>query len=294
MGRMVLGDVEVGTEEWFRSHGVSILLILLVALLLTIIGNLIVKRMERRLAKLPAGDEAALGRRTATATHALLNTIRAIVWTITLFLVLDQFGVSLAPLIAGAGIAAAALGFGAQTLVRDGLSGFFILIENQFGVGDVIDAHTPAGVISGRVEDLTLRITALRAFDGALHFIPNGNLQVVSNKSRSWARAIVDVRIAYDEKVDRARKVLEELFEELRKEEPFKTEVKSGPEVLGIDQLAEFGIVIRVVAETKPERRWAIERALRGRIAQRLNERGIRTPAPPVSQRQSAEPGTTT
>jgi moderate conductance mechanosensitive channel len=182
-----------------------------------------------------------------------------------------------------------ALGFGAQSLVRDALSGFFILLENQFGVGDTVEAYTTAGPVSGKVEALTLRVTTLRAFDGSLHIIPNGNIQLISNKSRGWARAIVDVRLTYGEDLDRVRGVLEELFEEIRDDGSLRDWVMDGPSVLGIETLAEFGQVVRVVAETRPSKRYDTERMLRERITRRLADRQIRVPTPPAAQAVSGE-----
>jgi small-conductance mechanosensitive channel len=206
-----------------------------------------------------------------------------------LLLILGNVGVNLAPLLASAGVAGVALGFGAQSLVRDTLSGFFILLENQFGVGDIVDVRTTAGVVGGKVESLTLRITTLRAFDGTLHLIPNGNVVLVSNKSRGWARAIVDVRVAYGEGVQKVREVLDELFEELRTEPTMRDWLMNGPSVLGLETLADSGPVIRVVAETRPSKRFDTERVLRERINARLAERGIQVQAAPAIA-SAAEP----
>jgi moderate conductance mechanosensitive channel len=146
----------------------------------------------------------------------------------------------------------------------------------------VIEILTTATPISGKVEDLTLRVTTLRAFDGTLHVVPNGNIVVVSNKSRGWARAIVDVRVAYGEDVERVREVLEELFEEIRKDTVLKEWIMEGPSILGVESLADYALVVRVVADTRPSKRWDAERRLRERITRRLSERGIRVPFPPA------------
>jgi small conductance mechanosensitive channel len=196
--------------------------------------------------------------------------------------------VPLAPFIASAGIVGVALGFGAQSIVKDTLTGFFILLENQFGVGDIVEIRTPANPILGRVEWLTLRATALRAYDGTLHIVPNGNIVLVSNKSRGWARAIVDTHIAYGQDPEQVRGVLDELFDEfrdeLRRDAEMKAWVMDGPSVLGVETTNDRDVVIRVVAETKPSKKVDVERILRARITQRLSERGIRAPvlaAPP-------------
>ncbi|HXF73603.1 MAG TPA: mechanosensitive ion channel family protein [Actinomycetota bacterium] len=264
--------------DWFSQHGVRVLATLGVAVVVTVVARLLVRRFRRKLEGVSSVTQELNIQRAATLTSALSAAAVVVIWTLAALMVLNEV-TNIAPLLASAGVAGVALGFGAQSLVRDGLSGFFILLENQFGVGDVVEIRSPAGPLSGKVESLTLRVTALRDFDGTLHIIPNGNIQAVSNKSRGWARAIVDVRIAYGEDVERVRGVLDELFGELREDPVLKASIMDGPKILGIEALAEGALVVRVVADTRPSRRWDVERALRERIARRLDQRGVRVPA---------------
>jgi small-conductance mechanosensitive channel len=276
--------------DWMRNHGVRILAVVAVALLVTLIARVAVHRFERKLAG-PADATQTLGlRRVATITHALSTSVVVVIWTIAFLLVIDQFDVKLAPFLASAGIVGVALGFGAQSLVRDGLSGFFILLENQLGVGDTVDLQTTGGTVSGKVEGLTLRITMVRAFDGTLHTVPNGNINVVSNRSRGWARAIVDVRVAYTEDVDRVREVLDELFDEVRLDPSLGDWIREGPTVLGVDSFGADAKIVRIVADTRTSKRMDVERRLREMIAKRLGERGIHLPvtAPPPAVRPPA------
>ncbi|HET6770993.1 MAG TPA: mechanosensitive ion channel family protein, partial [Actinomycetota bacterium] len=215
-----------------------------------------------------------------TLTQALSYTVQVSIWTIALLLVLGNVGVNLGPLLAGAGIAGVALGFGAQSVVRDFLSGFFILLENQYGVGDLVDVVAAGGSVTGKVETISLRTTSIRAFDGTLHIVPNGNLQIVGNKFRGWARAIIDLGVAYGQDIERVKEVLEALFRELREDEDLKDALLDGPRVLGIERLGEYDVVLRVVAETSPSTRLKLERELRNRIKQRFDERGIESPLP--------------
>jgi moderate conductance mechanosensitive channel len=242
----------------------------------------IVRRFQRKLEQAPQLSEAGNLQRAATLAHALSATFVVIVWVLAGMLILNYLDVPLAPFIASAGIAGVALGFGAQSIVKDTLTGFFILLENQFGVGDTVEIRTPANPILGRVEWLTLRATALRAYDGTLHIVPNGNIVLVSNKSRGWARAIVDTHIAYGQDPEQVRGVLDELFDELRndlKQDPeMKGWVMDGPTVLGVETTDHTDVVIRAVAETRPSKKVDVERLLRARITQRLSERGIRAP----------------
>jgi len=270
---------------WFRDWGLPIIVTLAVAVVVTVVIQVFVHRFRRRLEGSPSLTQELNLQRIATLTGALSTAGLVATWTIAILVVLGQLGTSLAPVFASAGVAGVALGFGAQSLVRDTLSGFFILLENQFGVGDVVEVQTTAGPVGGKVEALSLRVTSLRAFDGTLHLVPNGNIQIVSNKSRGWARAIVDVRVAYGEDVDRVRGILEELFEELRLDESLSDWVREGPSVLGIETLSDYALVVRVVADTRPSKRWDTERALRERIAGRLDAEGIRVPMPPTGPR---------
>jgi small conductance mechanosensitive channel len=163
--------------------------------------------------------------------------------------------------------------------VRDFLSGFFILLEDQFGVGDVIEVSVGGQEVTGKVEKVSLRTTDVRAFDGTRHTIPNGNILMVGNRSRGWARVIVDVSVAYTEDIDRVRGVLEELFRELREDQDLQGSFFSGPEVLGVEGVGERDVVLRVTAEVRPTRKGSLERLLRQRIKERLDVRGISVPA---------------
>jgi len=273
-------------SDRLHSQGAASLIALTVAIILSVAAKFAVRRLERKMEPLEALAGESNLRRTTTITHALTNTLLTVIWIVALLIILGEFGVNLAPLIAGAGIAGVALGFGAQTLVRDGLSGFFILWENQFGLGDSVDAHTTAGVISGRIEALTLRITSIRMFDGTLNYIPNGNIQVIANKSRGWARAIVDVSVAHDEDVDRVRALLEEVFDDIRASQP-EDRIESGPEVLGIQTMASDALVIRVIADCVLGHKAEIERLLRERIAVRFADAKIRVPVSPSTPQRA-------
>jgi len=277
--------------QWFEDHGVMIIATIVVAIAATLIVQVFVRRFRRRLEGSPSVTQELNLQRIATLTGALSTASVVLIWTTAILIILGNLNVSIGPLLASAGIAGVALGFGAQSLVRDTLSGFFILLENQFGVGDVIELQTTASPVGGKVESLSLRVTTLRAFDGTLHLVPNGNIQVVSNKSRGWARAIVDVRVAYGEDVDRARGILEELFEELKVDPALGDWIREGPSVLGIETLADYALVIRVTADTRPSKRWDTERALRERIARRLDAEGIHVPLPPTVMQKPGEQG---
>jgi moderate conductance mechanosensitive channel len=276
----ILADhVPLDSREWLFSHGIRIVIVLAAGVLLLLLARLAVRRMHRRLEAADSATQELSLQRTATLTQAITYLIRIVVWTLTILVLLGEFDVNLGPLIAGAGIVGVALGFGAQSLVRDFLSGFFILLEDQFGVGDIIEVSVGGEQVTGKVEKVSLRTTDVRAFDGTRHTIPNGNILMVGNRSRGWARVIVDVSVAYTEDIDRVRGVLEELFQELRDEPDLQTSFFSGPEVLGVEGVGEKDVVLRVTAEVRPTRKGSLERLLRQRIKERLDVRGISVPA---------------
>jgi small conductance mechanosensitive channel len=275
----VLAVLEEGT--WLRDSGVPIVVTLVAAIVATIVVRVAVRRFGRRLeGRLDATQELNI-QRIATLTGALSTLCLAVIWTVTVLIVLNELGVPLGPLFASAGIAGIALGFGAQSIVKDTLSGFFILLEDQFAVGNTIELQTGASPVIGRVEWFTLRATAIRAYDGTLHIVPNGGILVVSNKARGWARAIVDTRIAYGHDPEEVRGILDELFDAMRGDASLQDWVMDGPSVLGVETTSDTGVVIRAVADTRPSKKVDVERLMRARITQRLAERGIRAPVVP-------------
>lgn len=274
------GSDGVNIGEWFLDR-IPIVVVLVTATVLSTLARFAVRRMQRRIeGEGPITEEQRNLQRAATLTQALSYTVQVTIWTIALLLVFGNVGVNLGPLLAGAGIAGVALGFGAQSVVRDFLSGFFILLENQYGVGDLVEVVAAGGSVTGKVETISLRTTSIRAFDGTLHILPNGNLQIVGNRFRGWARAIIDVAVAYGEDIERVKQVLEELFAEFGEDEELKDAFVDGPRVLGIERLGEYDVVLRVVAETSPSTRLKLERVLRTRIKRRFDERGIESPLP--------------
>jgi small-conductance mechanosensitive channel len=249
------------------------------ALVITVIGRRYVRYVRRKAKNAP--DELSAGRRLrrrSTLTGLIVGTIQIAAWFAAIVVVLDELKVPLGPLFASAGVVGVALGFGAQTIVRDTLSGLFIALEGQFDVGDIVDVQSEGGLISGTIEALTLRVTTVRQFDGTLSTVPNGGIQVVSNKTRGWGRAIVDIRVALDEDPEKVRAILEEVIGAAASADPLKGWLRDQPQVLGVTQLTDIAQVIRVVAETVPNHRVDTERELRGKIAQRIGEKGIRVP----------------
>lgn len=215
-----------------------------------------------------------LEERKAKTLGALLKSVlRYGVDFLAFLTILAVFDVDTRPVLASAGVLGLAIGFGAQNLVRDVISGFFILFEDQFAVGD----HVNLGNVEGIVEETGLRVTVVRDFGGQLHFVPNGSIDRVTNYSRGNMRALVDVSIAYEEDIDKAIAVIEEVNKKLAEELPA---IKEGPQVLGVTELGESGVTIQVLARTEPLQQWAVARQLRKRIKEALDSVGIEIPYP--------------
>ncbi|MDQ4107438.1 MAG: mechanosensitive ion channel family protein [Actinomycetota bacterium] len=273
----------IAAADLFAEPWVRIVIILGAAVLVTLVSRLVVNRFRKRLEGTASITQELNLQRATTLTGALSTALIVVIWALAILMALGELGPNIAPLLASAGVAGVALGFGAQSLVKDTLSGFFILLENQFGVGDNLEIQTPSNRVMGRVESLTLRVTSLRAFDGTLHMVPNGNIVVASNRSKGWARAIIDVRVAYGEDVEHLRSVLEELFSELDGDRTLSEWIHEAPSVLGVERMGTDALVMRVIADTRPSKVMDVERLLRERITRRLVERGIKVPVTPMA-----------
>jgi moderate conductance mechanosensitive channel len=214
--------------------------------------------------------------RATTLSHLLRSATTVVVWTIAGVMILGELGVALGPLIAGAGIAGVALGFGAQSLVKDFISGTFMLIEDQYGVGDIIDA----GEASGTVEAVSLRTTRLRDVNGTVWHIPNGNILRIGNMSQQWARALLDVSLATDTDVDHAQDVIKRVADSVWNDADWHGEILEEPEVWGVERLGPDAIVIRLVVKTKPSEQFTVMRELRRRLLEAFAVEGVDMPDP--------------
>ncbi|MGB0113379.1 MAG: mechanosensitive ion channel family protein [Ilumatobacteraceae bacterium] len=227
---------------------------------------------------LTAGDAADPRRsaRVQSISAVVGSTATVIIWVIAFIMMLGELGVDLAPLIAGAGIAGVALGFGAQSLVGDCIAGLFMLLEDQYGIGDVVDLDEAVGT----VEKISLRTTVLRGVDGTVWHVPNGEVQRVGNKSQLWSVAVVDVDVAYDCDLALARSVILENTERICTLEEWADSVVEPPNLLGVEALGADGITIRITIKTQPGVQWALQRAIREALKGALDDAGIEIPFP--------------
>ena len=209
--------------------------------------------------------------RAATMGSLLKSIVSGVVFAVIALMFISELGYDIAPLIASAGILGVALGFGSQTLVKDFLSGIFMIFEDQYGVGDVVDL----GEASGTVEAVSLRVTRLRDVNGTVWYVRNGEILRVGNMSQNWARTVLDVTVGYTEDLVRVRRVLEEVAHDLWEDEDFKGLVIEEPEVWGVESLGVDGIVVRVTLKTAPMEQWGVARAMRERVKARFEHEGI-------------------
>ena len=277
----------VDVNWWLDSvlpAAIRIVLIIVILLIVRQASNRAIRRAFNRRAEKAQqvqaadGQEAIAAKRKAQRAHTLSslfqNIVTILVLTTMVLMVLAQLGFNLGPLIAGAGIAGVAIGFGAQSLVADFLSGIFILMEDQYGVGDVVDV----GDATGTVEEVQLRTTQLRAVDGSLWFVRNGEIMRVGNMSQDWSRGILDIGIAYAADIPKAKQAMSEVGQAFMADPDFLGQVLETPQVWGVQELAADSVVIRMVVTTKPGAQFAVERALRERIKVKFDEEGIEIP----------------
>lgn len=283
--------------DWLLSRPLAVLLVIVAAWVISRLSRRYVRRLvsqivspdrvaaARRLRRVGIGlPETMLGEQADSRRHAratsistvVSSTVTVLIWAIAVILVIGELGYDLGPFIAGAGIAGVALGFGAQSLVKDCIAGLFMLIEDQYGVGDVIDL----GEAVGAVEQVTLRTTVLRGLDGTVWYVPNGEVKRVGNKSQFWSVAVVDVDIAYDSDVDQARSLMLSTATELCATDKWADDVLEAPSVLGVEALGADGITIRMIVKTTPGKQWALQRELREVLKMSYDRAGIQIPFP--------------
>ncbi len=280
--------------NWLTGPPLQIILIVLIAVVL----NRLLRRAIKRFAARIEGSSQSGGlrrlrdrtpsvllgtgevnlrsaARAETITAVLRSLCTGVIATFALIYMLSAVGLELGPLLAGAGVAGVALGFGAQSLVKDFLSGIFMLIEDQFGVGDVVDV----GEASGTVEQVTLRVTRLRDVNGTVWHVPNGQILRVGNKSQQWARSVLDVPVAPSVDLERAARVIGDAALAVWELDEAKPDVLESPEVLGVEYLGPDAVTIRVQGKTRPGAQWRVNRLLRVHVAEALERHGIELPA---------------
>lgn len=257
---------------------ISVLVIILVAYAVQRIAMFGVGRAVRRTVRAShfktKKDEA---QREDTLISILAAAVRVGVWIVAFFMILGELGVEVGPLLAGAGVLGVALGFGAQSLVKDYLAGIFVIAENQYRVGDVLQVNQD---VSGLVERVTLRATVLRDLDGVVHYIPNGVIEIASNMSMEYANMNINVGVAYNTDIDKLEKVINKVGEELFEDSDWKDAVLEPPYMLRVDEFADSAINVKILCKTAPIRQWDVKGEYMRRLKKAFEKANIEIPFP--------------
>jgi small conductance mechanosensitive channel len=267
--------------EWLVGPGLRILLVLVGAFVLSRVVHLLIARLPVFLVSPegPLAEVAERQKRATTISRVLRMLTTVVVMSIAILIVLRELGVDITPILTGAGIVGLAVGFGAQNLVRDVISGFFLIMENQVRLGDVAIINGKGGL----VEAIRLRTVVLRGLDGTVHIIPNGNITELSNMTKDFSFALLDIGVAYKEDTDRVVEVLKEVGAALQNDPGYAGNILGPLEVLGVDKFDDSAVIIKVRMKTVPIQQWAVGRELRRRIKKAFDQRGIEIPFPHVS-----------
>jgi small-conductance mechanosensitive channel len=267
-----------GFESWLIAHGIRIGVIIFFSIaVLFILGIAGSKAVSVFVARRPPGQtEEEIRKRADTLSGVLITTGQVFIIAIAIFIILSEVGINIAPALAGAGVVGIAVGFGAQSLIKDIIAGFFVVMENQYRVGDVV---TIAGV-SGLVEEINLRRTVLRDLDGIVHVVPNGEIRVASNFTKEWSRVNLNISVSYGTDLEHAISVINRVCKEMAVEPEWAPLILKTPQVLRVDKLGDSGIELKVLGDTKPIRQWDVMGEIRKRIKRAFDEEGIEIPWP--------------
>jgi small-conductance mechanosensitive channel len=263
-----------GLLAWFFGSGLRIGLILLLSYTIIRVTSLVVARFEQDVMEAAGVAYAEQAKRVRTLGDLLRSTLVVIVSCIALLMTLRELNLDITPILTGAGIAGVAIGFGAQTLVKDVISGFFLLLENQVRVGDVVAINGTGGL----VEAITLRTIVLRDESGTVHIFPNGSISTLANMSKDFSHYVINLAVDYDEDPDKVMAVLSATAEELRAEEEYGSVILAPLEMIGVDSFTDAHIVVKSRIKTLPLKQWFVGRELRRRLLKRFAEAGIKFP----------------
>ena len=276
---VTLGNIDWDRiTDWLLTDGLRILLILILAFVADLALRVVIPRVIRpTVARHMEGKpEEEIEQRSHTLIAVLRGSGRVIVVILALFTILPQLGINVTAVLASAGIVGIALGFGAQSLVKDVISGLFILLDNQYSKGDVV---TLSG-ISGLVEDVGLRRTVLRDLDGIVHYVPNGEISVASNFTQEYSRVNLNVGVSYSEDLDHVMRVIDRVGEEIAADPEWSPSIITPPKALRVDNFGDSGIDIKILGDTKPIKQWDVMGELRRRLKKAFDDEGIEIPYP--------------
>jgi small conductance mechanosensitive channel len=259
---------------WLLTKGIKIVIILVLTFTALKIANIISEKLISLLAKRRKDSESK--KRSDTMISVVQNALKVVILVVTTMMILKEIGIAIAPILAAAGIVGLAVGFGAQNLVQDVISGFFILLEDQIRVGDVVQTAGKGGL----VEKVNLRITILRDLAGNVHFIRNGTIDIVTNMTKEYSRYVFDIGVAYREDVDEVIEVIKAVDKELRNDREYRQDILEPIEILGLDEFADSAIIIKARTKTAPIQQWRVGREFNRRLKKKFDELGIEIPFP--------------
>ncbi len=266
---------------WIVSHGPNILATIILALIFRKFGKILMARIIRRVIVIDSvskKEKESEKKREDTLIRVFSSLLDALVFVVAVAIILEEMGIAIGPLLAAAGIAGLALGFGGQYLIRDLITGFFIIAENQYRIGDVVCFDGTCG----SVEDISMRMTTLRDLDGVVHHIPHGEIKKVSNRSKYFARINLDIRVSYDCNLEKVIKVINKVGEDLAKDPEWADNILKTPQFLRVNNFGESGIIIKIVGETRSLKQWSVTGELRKRIKIAFDKEKIKIPLPQV------------
>ena len=264
--------------KWLRLHGPELALLTIIGLVLVLAATAALPKIIRKSTTRSAEGqtEEEVNKRVDTLSGVLVAAFQAVVVAVVIFMMLSEIGLNISPILAGVGVVGIAIGFGAQSLVKDILAGLFIIMENQYRKGDVVRIADTSGL----VEDINMRRTLLRDLDGIVHSVPNGEIRVASNLTKGYSRVNMNIGVGYGTDLNHAIAVINRVGKELSQDPAWAADFLTTPQVLRVDNLGDSGIDIKIVADTKPTKQWAIMGELRLRLKKVFDEEGIEIPWP--------------
>ena len=266
-------------SQWLIEHGLNILFILILMFVLIKIAHAATERFYRRYKKGKREADDEFRKKADTLSSITASVLTIIIIIIAAITLMGELDIPIGPVLASAGIVGVALGFGAQHMVKDVISSFFILLDDQIRVGDVVQIAGKGSL----VENINLRMTILRDLAGNVHYVRNGEIDVVTNMTKEYSRYVFDVGVAYREDVDEVIEVIKQVDEDLRNDPQFKDDILEPVEILGLDQFADSAIIIKARTKTKPIKQWAVGREFNKRLKKLFGEKDIEIPFPHIT-----------
>lgn len=273
----IFSNIASNITPWFFDHGIKIVLIILVSYVARKFAGIFIENIIRKIiiSEYFSTKEEEI-KREDTLIRIFTVSFGILVWTMAFLMILQEIGIAIGPLLAAAGIAGVAFGFGGQYLIRDLISGLFIIMENQYRIGDVVCFDGTCGL----VEDISMRMTTMRDLDGVVHHVPHGEIKKVANLSKQFARVNLNIGISYDSNLEQVISVVNKVGKELTEDPEWKEHILKSPQFLRVDDFGDSAIVIKILGETKPLKQWDVTGELRKRLKIAFDKEGIEIPFP--------------